>query len=167
MAQPSYKMELPITAISPPPTLAKSWNNFNHSLICRHARHTLPRSLRGLKKVEQERIDKDKDKNVIIMLSCHKLPRAMLPADEALKKVNMTTFIMRKDAPQPVPEEPIPIDKPQGIPRKHSPLIRHLGRTTEEFSPCEPTRRSIKAAQIKKITVVTSRPCAQKTSRNL
>ncbi|CAL8086000.1 unnamed protein product [Prunus armeniaca] len=42
MAPLPYKVELPITTIPQPPTLARSWNNFNHSLICCRAQSALP-----------------------------------------------------------------------------------------------------------------------------
>ncbi|KAI5313390.1 hypothetical protein L3X38_042564 [Prunus dulcis] len=40
------------------------------------------------------------------------------------------------------------IDKPQGIPCRRSPPIRHTSRTAEEVSPCKLMMKSIRGARI-------------------
>ncbi|CAL9006659.1 unnamed protein product, partial [Prunus brigantina] len=70
----------------------------------------------------------------------------------------LTMRIMRKGAPLPAPEEPIPVNKLQGISRKHSPPTRRLGRKTKKVDLCELTRKSISVGQIAKVTKVTDQP---------
>ncbi|CAL2277679.1 unnamed protein product [Prunus armeniaca] len=74
---------------------------------------------------------------------------------------------VKKCALQPTPEEPIPIDKPQGILHRRSPSIRHTSRTSEEVSLCQSTRKSANDIQIMEVISVTHKLCLQKMSRSL
>ncbi|CAL2265236.1 unnamed protein product [Prunus armeniaca] len=66
--------------------------------------------------------------------------------------------IVKKGAPLPAPEEPIPVNMLQEIPRKRNLPTRRLGNTAKKVDPCEPKRKLISVAQIVKVINITDQP---------